>query len=106
MVVVAATLMARANCYDTPSVLCMVAGSSSASGSCQVNCLCPHDSTINQLCFRSYTVTVHWTDSSNHSQMCASGSSTDKCERFHLEKGCSYSKEKIVCPSLSPFPLT
>jgi hypothetical protein len=94
-------------CYKVVSFLCMTSGSESCSKNCKVNCLCPGKTEINGACHIEFNETCAWTDSTQHSLACDQGDKFDSCrtDGVGLETACSYSKQKIVCPSLLPTPL-
>ena len=98
----AAAQTSNAQCVDpVDQGPCHTADSHPQRVSCQVNCLCPYDSTINQECYKSWTITIHTTDSSTSNWGCKEGTTYKKCDPYNANN-CYWSVEQVTCPGLLP----
>lgn len=103
LAVLAVPRMVNAQCYD-PSNLgpCHAATSGTMSVTCQVNCLCPYSSTINQVCFNTWNATTNTTESLTSNWKLISGSTYDDTAYVYSPNDCYWSYSVINCPSTLP----
>ena len=93
---------ARADCVDPVNQgPCHTADSKVVNVQCQVNCLCPYNSTINQQCFNSWNITIHTTDSSTSNWGTQSGSTYTSSTPYDADN-CYWSVEQATCPDILP----
>jgi hypothetical protein len=98
----AQTLNAQDYCVDpVDQGVCHTATATTNSVTCQVNCLCPYNATINQACYNTWKVVIHTTDSTTSNWGCTNGTTYLNCNPYNANN-CYWSKEQAVCPSTSP----
>jgi hypothetical protein len=90
------------NCIDPVNQgPCHAATSTTTTVQCQVNCLCPYSSSINQECFNSWKMTLGTTASLTSNWGCTPGSTYLSCNPS-TQQICFWSVIQANCPSILP----